>query len=191
MSGRHVHPFITQHFIRVEKKDDESNRWYWDCNFCTVDNPAGHHILGRNNKLFLLSTNTTACLNAPAKERREAEVILMEKGKLGLVERLFSDLGGIQGVKRCNFTVDTFETMGKLRANYSYHIFQRTLALGKPTPRCHVHMHTHANQGINVDLATDIQQNFTWTPPLASLSHNDDDLEGPENIRRRHRCCIC
>ncbi|KAJ7803849.1 hypothetical protein B0H14DRAFT_2263808, partial [Mycena olivaceomarginata] len=30
------------------------------------------------------------------------------------VERLFSDLSGIQGVKRCNFTVPTFETLGEL-----------------------------------------------------------------------------
>ncbi|KAG2064222.1 hypothetical protein BDR04DRAFT_1181032, partial [Suillus decipiens] len=29
------------------------------------------------------------------------------------VERLFSDLGGIQNVKRCNLTVRTFETLGK------------------------------------------------------------------------------
>ncbi|KAG2368929.1 hypothetical protein BDR07DRAFT_1198175, partial [Suillus spraguei] len=36
------------------------------------------------------------------------------------VERLFSDLGGIQGVKRCNLTVRTFETLGKLRNNYTY-----------------------------------------------------------------------
>ena len=43
-------------------------------------------------------------------------------------------------------------------------------------------MHTRTNGGINVDLATDMQHNFTWTPPLASLSHRDDDLEGPESI---------
>jgi len=34
------------------------------------------------------------------------------------VERLFSDLGGVQGVKRCNLSVRTFETVGKLRNNY-------------------------------------------------------------------------
>lgn len=32
----------------------------------------------------------------------------------GDVEQLFSDLGGIQGVKCCNLTVCTFETLGKL-----------------------------------------------------------------------------
>ena len=30
------------------------------------------------------------------------------------VERLFSDLTGVQGVKKCNLTVETFKTMGKL-----------------------------------------------------------------------------
>jgi hypothetical protein len=42
-------------------------------------------------------------------------------------------------------------------------------------------MHTHENQDINVDLVTDIEQNFTWTPLLTSPSH-DNDLEGPEGI---------
>ncbi|KAJ8582931.1 hypothetical protein M405DRAFT_692843, partial [Rhizopogon salebrosus TDB-379] len=46
------------------------------------------------------------------------------------VEQLFSDLGGIQGVKHCNLTVHTFETLGKLRNNYSYHIYQRALTAG-------------------------------------------------------------
>jgi hypothetical protein len=40
------------------------------------------------------------------------------------VDRLFSDLTGIQGVKRCNLTVETFETLGKLQANYNYHLHQ-------------------------------------------------------------------
>jgi hypothetical protein len=47
------------------------------------------------------------------------------------VEWLFSDLGGIQGVKCCNLTVRTFETLGKLRNNYTYHVYQRALAAGK------------------------------------------------------------
>jgi len=36
--------------------------------------------------------------------------------------------------------------------------------------------------GINVDLATDLDANFTWTPPLASQSQVDDELEGPESL---------
>ena len=41
------------------------------------------------------------------------------------VKRLFSDLTAVQGVKRCNLTVETFKTMGKLRANYNYHLHQQ------------------------------------------------------------------
>jgi hypothetical protein len=33
-----------------------------------------------------------------------------------------------------------------------------------------------------MDLATDLDANFTWTPPLASQSQVDDELEGPENL---------
>ena len=55
--------------------------------------------------------------------------------------------------------------MGKLCANYAYHIFQRTKAQGKTTHRRHAHMHTHESRGINTNLAANIQQNFTWTPP--------------------------
>jgi hypothetical protein len=51
---------------------------------------AGHHILGRDNKLLLHITDTTACPNAPAKVRRDAEVILMEKGKLELAAPVLS-----------------------------------------------------------------------------------------------------
>lgn len=97
------------------------------------------------------------------------------------VERLFSDLNGVQGVKHCNFNVDTFENLGKLRANYAYHIHQRLQSSGKSGRRRHGHMHTRENGGINVDLATDIADNFTWTPPL-STGQPEVSLEGPESI---------
>jgi hypothetical protein len=58
------------------------------------------------------------------------------------VERLFSDLGGIQGVKRCNLTVHNFETLGKLCNNYSYHLHTRAREAGKSTRQKHAHMHT-------------------------------------------------
>ncbi|KAI0349849.1 hypothetical protein OH77DRAFT_1507314 [Trametes cingulata] len=40
----------------------------------------------------------------------------------GDIERLFSDLGGTQSAKRCRLSVPMFEKLGKLRANYSYHL---------------------------------------------------------------------
>lgn len=100
------------------------------------------------------------------------------------VERLFSNLGGIQGVKRCNLTIENFETLGKLRNSYSYHLQQHKKQLGKPIRRNHGHMHTRAQPGIDVDLATDLSTNFTWTPPLAAAPAvgSEDDLLGPESI---------
>ena len=99
------------------------------------------------------------------------------------VERLFSDLTGVQGVKRCNLTVPTFETLGKLRANYNYHLHQQARATGKSLRRRHAHMHTRNEIGINVDLVSDLETNFTWTPPLAtSTQQTEVSLEGPEGI---------
>ena len=58
--------------------------------------------------------------------------------------------------------------MGKLRANYNYHLHQQARAAGKPIRRQHAHMHTRNEPGINVDLTTDLKTNFTWTLPLAT-----------------------
>ena len=99
------------------------------------------------------------------------------------VERLFSDLGGVQGVKRCNLSVRTFETVGKLRNNYSYHLYQRAAASGKPVHQKHAHKHTRKDGRLDVDLAKDLKTNFTWMPPLATnISANSADLEAPESI---------
>jgi len=100
----------------------------------------------------------------------------------GDVERLFSDLGGIQGTRRCNLTVSTFETLGKLHANYMRHLHDRSKALGLPLRRHHAHMHTRSAPGINSDLAEDLERTFSWQPPLAAGSLDPDALEGPETI---------
>src|SRR5882672_6609278 len=84
------------------------------------------------------------------------------------VEWLFSNLTGFQGVKWCNLTVNTFETMRKLQANYNYHLHQQAQASWKPICHQHGHMHTHNEPGLNVYLSADLKTNFTWTPPLAA-----------------------
>ena len=100
------------------------------------------------------------------------------------VERLFSALGGTQSTKRCNLSVSTFETLGKLRANYSRHLYNRDCAEGKPIHRRHAHMHTRTELGINVDLVNDLNESFTWTPPfsLQSDDDNNDLLADPEDV---------
>jgi hypothetical protein len=102
----------------------------------------------------------------------------------GDVERLFSDLGGIQGTWRCNLTVSTFETLGKLRANYTRHLHERAKALGLPLRRCHPYMHTQNTSGINVGVAEDLARTFAWQPPLSVVNEdsNAGTLDGPESI---------
>ncbi|KAG2353490.1 hypothetical protein BDR07DRAFT_1495575 [Suillus spraguei] len=80
------------------------------------------------------------------------------------VERLFSDMGSTQSPKHCNLSVDTFEALAKIRANLRYHTHQKA-------------------PGINVEIAADLEANFTWAPPFAPQTQNvDDDLAGPESI---------
>jgi hypothetical protein len=44
-------------------------------------------------------------------------------------------------------------------------------------------MHTQKDGGVDVDLAQDLETNFTWMPPLAtSVSANSANLEGPGSI---------
>jgi hypothetical protein len=96
------------------------------------------------------------------------------------VERLFSSLGGIQGVKRSRLTVPHFEALGKLRSSYAQEIYKKAKAEGKPICRKHVHMHTRSTPGINGDLAEELEANFTsTTTPVLEI---DDALLGPETI---------
>lgn len=99
------------------------------------------------------------------------------------VERLFSQLGGVQSVKRCNLSVENFERMGKLRCNYSFHLFKQDRKAGKSTRRQHAHMHTHSTPGIDNELVNELQDNFSWTGPLATETPSDDgNIEGPESV---------
>ena len=55
------------------------------------------------------------------------------------VERYFSGLGGTQSAKHCNLTVENFEALSKLHANYAYHLYQMDRAAGKSTHRKHAY----------------------------------------------------
>ncbi|KAF6759096.1 ribonuclease H-like domain-containing protein [Ephemerocybe angulata] len=50
------------------------------------------------------------------------------------LEHLFSQLSGTQSPKRCNFTVEMFETLGKLRGHYSAKLWQHHKTTGKAPP---------------------------------------------------------
>ncbi|KAG2117391.1 hypothetical protein BD769DRAFT_1629766 [Suillus cothurnatus] len=73
------------------------------------------------------------------------------------IKRYFSGLGGVQSVKRCNLSVQTFDY-----ANF----------LPKP------------EHGIDTAWADELQRYFAWVPPLAGASRNSDDefLAGTESI---------
>jgi hypothetical protein len=99
------------------------------------------------------------------------------------VEQLFSALGGTQTPKRCNLSVETFETLRKLCANYSYHLYQHDCTAGKSTHRRHNHMHTRSTRGINVELTEEIESTFSYIPPLAVSSKTSDDFfDDPEDF---------
>ena len=85
------------------------------------------------------------------------------------VERLFSDLGGTQSVKRCNLSVNTFQTR-KIRANLRYHIHLKNIVDGKPTRRRHAHMHTTELPGIDTGVTKQLETDFAFVPPLAAVS---------------------
>ncbi|KAG2071263.1 hypothetical protein BDR04DRAFT_1231252 [Suillus decipiens] len=166
--------------------------------YCTPTSGSGQRIEGRDTNYCLLHlTNPKECPNAPPSVCNEACKALLQKGvAIGLTEApLFRDSdtpasdvtpidqsndgtsaiikkhtpGGIQGVKRCNLTVRTFETLGKLHSNSSYHVHQHALAAGQPVRRKHAHMHTWNNGGIDTGLVMDLNTNY-------------DRLEGPESL---------
>jgi hypothetical protein len=94
--------------------------------------------------------------------------ILSIVGHAGEVERTFSDLGTTQSARRCNLSVDTFETLGKIRANLRHYSTVKAAEAGKSTRRQHAHMHTRKEVGIAVDTAQDLEASFAWVPPLSS-----------------------
>ncbi|KAI0340324.1 hypothetical protein BDW22DRAFT_1334446 [Trametopsis cervina] len=96
------------------------------------------------------------------------------------VERLFSQLGGVQTARRCNLSVQNFEALGKIRANLAYQLWEDERSkTGKIPRRRHAHMHTRAQPGIDSDLAKEIEENFTWHSPLAV-----QDIEQPTEVVR-------
>ena len=99
----------------------------------------------------------------------------------GEVERLFSALGGVQTPRRCNLAIDNFETLGKLRSNYCYKLYERDREAGKPLHRRHAHMHTQDKPGVNVELVEELKDGFTWEPPFSTESA-DETIAGPEDI---------
>jgi hypothetical protein len=140
--GWRLNSLIENNFKKGDATSAKSNRYWWNCNHCDT------RIDGRNNNLFEHLTDAIKCINCPQETRREALqhleafaiIIPSIVPHAAEVERLFSDLGGMQSVKCCNLSVNTFQTLGKIHANLCYHIHSKNVADGKPTRRHHAHM---------------------------------------------------
>jgi hypothetical protein len=133
--GWHLNSLIENNFKKGDATSAKSNRYWWNFNHCDT------RIDGQNNNLFEHLTDAIKCINCPQETRRKALqhlkafaiIILSIVPHAAEVERLFSDLGGMQSVKRCNLSVNTFQTLSKIRANLHYHIHSKNVADGKPT----------------------------------------------------------
>lgn len=100
------------------------------------------------------------------------------------VERLFSQLGGVQTTRRCKLLVETFEALGKIRADLSHQLWEdEHTKTGKIPHRRHGHMHTLPQLGIDTDAAKELEKNFMWNPPLAVQDVEEPvELIQPEDI---------
>ncbi|KIK78108.1 hypothetical protein PAXRUDRAFT_17058 [Paxillus rubicundulus Ve08.2h10] len=70
----------------------------------------------------------------------------------GDVEHLFSDLGR------------------KIHANLRHHIHLKDIAMQKEPCHRHAHMHVRKEPSINVNIVEDLNETFTWLPPLSAIS---------------------
>ena len=101
----------------------------------------------------------------------------------GEIERVFSQLGGVQSAKRCQLSVETFEALGKIRANLHSRLQKKLGTNGASTRRKHAHMHTRSEPGIDAELAENLGQTFTWVPPMTIEGAGGEiSLEGPESV---------
>ena len=92
------------------------------------------------------------------------------------VERLFSNLGGVQSVKRCNWTVDHIQTIGIL-CNY----YEGELTKGTTAHRKHAHMHTRDEHGLNKEKVNELLDQYTFQPPTTTLT-DSESIKGPETL---------
>jgi protein-tyrosine-phosphatase len=106
------------------------------------------------------------------------------------VERLFSDLGGIQGLRRNNLSVENFEALAKMRSHYTSVLREQGLI----KPRKHAHMHTQEAPGINIKTINTLQDseiveivppapknNDGASDPSAEINALQDPAEDPES----------
>ena len=77
------------------------------------------------------------------------------------VERFFSNLGGVQSVKRSRLSIPHLETFGTLRTHYTRQLNEAAMKMGKSTRRKHAHIHTLSQPGIDTERVNILTENFT------------------------------
>ncbi|KAF9012648.1 hypothetical protein BDQ17DRAFT_1387295 [Cyathus striatus] len=98
------------------------------------------------------------------------------------VEHFFSNLGGVQSVKRSCLTVDHLGSLGMLRNFYNHHLYEEAVAEGKDPCCRHAHMHI-TGKGINTEHAGIMTDDFTVPIPLQTGYEGANiDLNGVEAI---------
>lgn len=90
------------------------------------------------------------------------------------VERLFSSLGGIQGVRRSRLDVRTFEKMGRMRCHLNSLLHEKAKAEGRSLRRTRAHMHTREGGGIDEQLLSELQDGLTIRPVMSSTVQGTD-----------------
>lgn len=102
------------------------------------------------------------------------------------VERFFSNLGGVQSVKRSTLTIPHMQTLGTLRNQYTQQLHELAIIEGKSTRRKHAHMHTPLEGGgLDISRAKALLNDKGWTPQVLPESEtNQADVEpvSPEEI---------
>lgn len=164
-----------------------AKQWKWSkqtadllkADLLAYDKCEGHFAGGRGDALDWWNSLPMKATQHPLKKLALALHSIVPHA--AAVEQFFSALGGTQSPKRCRLSVDTFEKLGKVRANLVYRLHKKDLLQGKPIRRKHGHMHTRAEGGIDVELAASLESNFAWVPPMAT-SENDGADDLPEDL---------
>lgn len=167
-----------------------AHKWGWEENTCEelLKNIKDYYHIrkpfegGHANALLWWQDLYIKAKNVPLKSM--AAILFGLVPHSAEVERLFSNLGGIQGTRRSRLSVNNFETLGKLRTYYTAEIREKAIAEGQPIHRrTNAHVHTREGGGIDEELSKSLEEEFTFKPVLSTMiSGENEELVTPEDI---------
>lgn len=100
------------------------------------------------------------------------------------VERLFSNLGGVQSPRRSCLTVEVLGMLGTIRSHYAAEFHNELKSRGIDIRRSHAHMHTEKDGGSHSgtidDLLSDLTDKSMPPPETATPEQDMQDLNVPE-----------